>query len=354
MPSQPRFQVAIFKRLFSALLDYFILAPIMFFISMTILKNGVSLFKQFPQSVEGREIIFHVCVLSMLLFALIQSVFIYFFKGTPGQNILKIQVEFEDVNYSRFLQIMIRQVGFVISPVLLGIPWLAVVYHPNGKTFYERLSESTLFGFVPNDFEIIKPSERRYIGMSLSTAAFFMIFLFTVQWWTDYQSLLNVPIRGHVADLMNQNQCEQIEDSNPVSKLQILIAMNLVNMVSDECLNYQLDHNLWKNFSAEAAQLHSLSYFGKFVTAQSKEKEDEYLKLACDNDKDDEGCYLAKNIETVDKLKNPYNSPLIAVIKYEKTKKELDIDDEKMQALQIFIGIAQISLAAIVDSHLRN
>ena len=38
----------------------------------------------------------------------------------------------------------------------------------------------------------------------------------------------------------------------------------------------------------------------------------------------------------------------------DKTKKELDIDDEKMQALQIFIGIAQISLAAIVDSHLRN
>lgn len=326
--TQPRFQVAIFKRLFSALLDYFILAPVVFFISMTVLKNGVSLFKQFPQSIEGREIIFHICLLSLLLFAFIQAIFISIFKGTPGQNILKIQVEFADVNYSRFLQIMIRQVGFVVSPIMLGIPWLAVIYHPQGKTFYERLSESTLFGLVPNDFEIIKPIDRRYIGMSLSTAAFFMIFLFTIQWWNDYQLLLNIPIRGHVAELMKQNQCEPIEnveDSNPISELQILIAMNLVNMVSDDCLNYQLDHSLWKSFSSEAPQLHSLAYFGKFVTARSKETEDEYLSLACKQDKDHEGCYLAKNIEAVDKLKNPYNSPLIAIIKYEKNKKELEL-----------------------------
>lgn len=322
---QPKYQVAIFKRLFSALLDYFILAPVVFFISMSLLKNGVSLFKQFPSSNEGREVIFHVCLLSMVLFALTQSLFIYFFKGTPGQNILKIQVEFADVNYSRFLQIMVRQVGFVISPVLLGIPWLAVIYHPNGTTFYERLSESHLFGFVPNDVEIIKPAERRYIGLSLSTAAFFMIFLFIMQWWNSYQSLLNVPVTRHEAEVLRQNGCEELEDSNPVSKLQIMIAMNLVNMVTDECLNYQLDHDLWKSFSSEAPQIHALAYFGKFVTAKTKEQEDEYLKLACEDASDFEGCYLAKNIESVESLKNPYNSPLIAVIKYEKNKTDLDV-----------------------------
>lgn len=321
--SQPKHPVALFKRLLSALLDYFILAPIVFFISMSLLKNGVSLFKQFPQSIEGKEVVFHVCLLSLVLFAVIQSVFIYIFKGTPGQNILKIRVEFTDVNYSRFLQILVRQMGFVLSPILLGIPWLAVIYHPQGKTFYERLSESQLFSTVPNDFEIIKPAEKRYIGMSLSTAAFFMIFLFLVQWWTNYESLLNVPVSGHVAELMKQNECEQIEDSNPVSKLQIMIAMNLVNMVSDECLNYQLDHDLWKNFSSEAPQIRALAYFGKFVTAKLKTQEDEYLKLACEDSIDFEGCYLAKNIESADQLKNSYNSPLIALIKYEKNKKDL-------------------------------
>lgn len=320
---QPKHSVAIFKRLLSALLDYFILAPIVFFISMTFLKNGVSLFKQFPQSAEAKEVVFHVCLLSLVLFALIQTIFIYFFKGTPGQTILKIQVEFSDVNYSRFLQILVRQLGFVISPVLLGLPWLAVIYHPQGKTFYERLSDSQLFSFVPNDFDVIKPAEKRYIGLTLSTAAFFMIFLFVVQWWANYESLLNIPISGHVADLMKQNECVEIEDSNPVSKLQIMIAMNLVNMVSDDCLNYQLDHNLWKNFSSEAPQIRALSYFGKFVTAKVKTEEEEYLKLACENSTEFEGCYLAKNIESVDSLKNPYNSPLIALIKYEKNKKDL-------------------------------
>lgn len=322
---QPKYQVAIFKRLFSALLDYFILAPIVFFISMSLLKNGVSLFKQFPSSVEGREVVVHICLLSLMLFAFIQSLFIYFFKGTPGQNILKIQIEFADVNYSSFLQIMVRQLGFVISPVLMGLPWLAVIYHPRGTTFYERLSESQLYSLIPNDFEIIKPSEKKYIGLSLSTAAFFMIFLFLVQWWSSYQSLLNVPVTGHVADLMKQNSCDQIEDSNPISKLQILIAMNLVNMVSDECLNYQLDHDLWKNFSSKASHIHALAYFGKYVTAKNKDQESEYLKLACQEPGDFEGCYLAKNIESADSMENSFNSPLIAVIKYEKNKKDLDV-----------------------------
>jgi DNA-binding transcriptional regulator GbsR (MarR family) len=39
---------------------------------------------------------------------------------------------------------------------------------------------------------------------------------------------------------------------------------------------------------------------------------------------------------------------------HENTKKELDIDDEKLNSLQLMISIAQISLAAIVDSHLRT
>ncbi len=38
---------------------------------------------------------------------------------------------------------------------------------------------------------------------------------------------------------------------------------------------------------------------------------------------------------------------------HEKTKKEFDLDDEKMNSLQMMISLAQISLAAIVDTHLR-
>ena len=71
--SQPKYQVTIFKRLFSALLDYFILAPIVFFISMSMMKNGLSLFKQFPSSAEGREVVFHMCLLSLVLFTFIRN-----------------------------------------------------------------------------------------------------------------------------------------------------------------------------------------------------------------------------------------------------------------------------------------
>lgn len=37
----------------------------------------------------------------------------------------------------------------------------------------------------------------------------------------------------------------------------------------------------------------------------------------------------------------------------EKAKKELGLDDEKMNSLQMMISVAQLSLAAIVDTHLR-
>ena len=144
-----KYRPAIMKRIFSALLDYFILSPIVFFISMTVLRSGLDLFRQFPESNEAKEIILHICILAMTLFAFLQAVFIYVFDGTPGQIILKIRVEFKSTNYSLFLQIFMRQIGFVISPVFLGIPWLAVIYHPEGKAFYEKTSDSQLFSSVP-------------------------------------------------------------------------------------------------------------------------------------------------------------------------------------------------------------
>ena len=318
-----KFRPSIMKRVFSALLDYFILSPIVFFISMTLLRSGLEMFRQYPESAEAKEIIFHFCLLAMLLFALLQSVFIFAFYGTPGQIILKIRVEFSPTNYSRFLQILMRQIGFVISPLVLGIPWLAIIYHPEGKAYYEKISDSQLMSSVPNDNELIRDNDRKYIGVSLSTASFFVLFLFSAQWWMDYQSLLNLPMSKHVARLMDQNDCEAIPTKNSISKLQILIAMNLVDMVTDDCLDFQLDHDLWKNFSSKATEVQSLAYFGKFVTADNKDQEDSYLKLACSMDKNSEGCYLAQNIDQAENLKNDKKSALIAVIQYEMNKSEL-------------------------------
>jgi uncharacterized RDD family membrane protein YckC len=318
-----RFRPTVIKRILSALLDYFILAPIVFFVAMTILRSGLDLFRQYPNSGEAKEIVFHVCLLALILFALLQTVFIFVFYGTPGQIILKIRIEFAVTNYSRFLQIFIRQLGFVFSPILLGIPWLAVIYHPEGKTFYEKISDSSLLSSVSNENELIKENDKKYIGISLSTASFFVLFLFFAQWWLDYQSMLDMPVSKHVAALMQQNECEVIPTNNPISKLQILIAMNLVNMVSDECLDFQLDHDLWKNFSFQADQVQSLAYFGKFVTARNKDQEDNYLKLACSVSADGEGCYLAQNIDQPENLKDSKKSALIAVIKYEMNNADL-------------------------------
>ena len=38
----------------------------------------------------------------------------------------------------------------------------------------------------------------------------------------------------------------------------------------------------------------------------------------------------------------------------DKIKRDLDLDEEKLQSLQMFIGIAQIALAAMIDTHLRD
>lgn len=38
----------------------------------------------------------------------------------------------------------------------------------------------------------------------------------------------------------------------------------------------------------------------------------------------------------------------------DKAKKDLDLDDEKLNSLQMMISLAQLSLNAIVDTHLKN
>lgn len=39
---------------------------------------------------------------------------------------------------------------------------------------------------------------------------------------------------------------------------------------------------------------------------------------------------------------------------HEKMKRDLDLDDEKLNSLQMMISLAQISLATLVDTHLRD
>jgi RDD family len=288
-----------FSRFFSAMLDYFIFAPVVSFFMVMFFRESVQVMSRTSGS-QSNLIIVQLAIFAILLFTGLQTVFIYFHRATPGQSFLKLYTAFEQKPSNLFFQIWFRQIGFVLSLALLGLPFLAIIYHHKHRAFYDRFSECDVLSSVPMEPHLsldearpvsafrVYETDKKYLSASVSAVMCFAAFIFVFSILQAHGVLLN-KIQVATLNKPEVKKCFVIENQNQAERLKTALALNILNLTSDDCALSEADSvfNQMKIGQADKQdpQDVSLAYFVKYYigqkTAESQINKEEYFKYAC-------------------------------------------------------------------------
>lgn len=319
----------IIDRVFSFVIDYLVISPFVMFALYLVFNNGFVFAKNNPLAPEN-DLFYILMVVSFLfLFSLVQLLFVEIWKATPGQYFLKIRFEFDEVNSLSMLRLFFRQILFWFSFGLLGIPFLSVLTNKRRRTFYDQVADVSVVTAKAEAFSFSFEHEFKYWRALVATLTVFFIFIFSTFVWTNYKHIVGRSVS--FAQLQEKNFfCDGLESFEYGKRLEAAVALNLVNQLSDECLNREADFVLWK----QKYDSYSMAYYAKSLTTDDSEKEAKYLSQACegqdsiaqnseshDGEARSLGCRIAKAFETqqFEELYDSLNEEglLTDVLKYE-------------------------------------
>lgn len=309
-------------RFFSFVLDYLIISPFVMFTLYSVFNNGFRFWKTNPLAAENELFIVIVAICFVVLFALVQTFFVSIWNATPGQYFLKIRFEYEDEGAMKLLKVFIRQILFWVTFLLLGIPFISVMTNSKRKTFYDQVANVTVVSKKLDNFVLGFESEFKYWRALMATMTLFVGFLATAFIMQNYNKIKNRVISFN--EFKEKNFfCEELKTVEQKERLPVAIGLNLVNQLSDACLDREADFVFWRLKETDL----SLAYFAKSLTVNNAEKEKIYLAQACEgqtpgeNTQVDFGCKVAWHFKEV-KFEELYSQLesgnfLADVLKYE-------------------------------------
>lgn len=284
-----KYKVSLLDRFFSFLIDYLLLSPFVSFFLFLFFKDALRYWKQNPTAPEQAALTLLLGICYVIFFSLIQALFICIWRATPGQYFLKIKIVFENGEGLIFWRAFCRQIGFWASILFLGIPWMALMAHPQQKTFYDRIADCRVFSrkriadFI--GFEV----EHRYWQSFMATLILFVGFILVAFLMGQFREIEN-RTESFKQQEKKELFCAELKGVNPSSRLELAIAMNLVGQLSDDCLDRESDFVLWTNKKKDL----SLAYYAKSLTEEDRDTEKKYLAQACNEDSQALGCKISQ------------------------------------------------------------
>lgn len=274
--NQKKSAAHLMDRFFSFLIDYLVISPFVLFLLYLTFSNGFIFWKSNPMAPEN-ELFFVILSFGYILyFCLIQGFFITLWKATPGQYFLKIKIEFNESDDLIFIRAFFRQMAFWVSFLFLGIPFLSMLTNKKRRTFYDRIGDVSVVS-TKNEVDFFTfEKEYKYWQSFMATLVLFVGFLASAFIWKTYSKVVqrNLSFSALQEKLFF---CEELENVNSNERLQMAIALNLTNQLTDICLDREADFVLWKQKKSD----YSLAYYAKSLTTNDNEKEISYLKQAC-------------------------------------------------------------------------
>lgn len=327
LKKQEFYSASAIDRFFSFVIDYLIFSPVVCFFLIALMKDSVQIFRTEPLGEEAAIITFILVFSYVFLFSALQSLFIIYWKGTPGQVFLKLQVHFENDRHFILLRAFERQVGFWFTFLFLGLPWVKVILHKRHQTFYDRIADVSIVTTKTGGNRLLKfENEINYWRSLYATVVIFVVGLSIGFIWNQNKKIVS----GYYAfkHLEKKNYvCSDLQSVKYAERLPTAIALNLVNKLSDQCLDLEADFILWHGFNAgtyssNGLNLMDMAYLAKSLTANDKSTETEYLKLACDHSEKDMACQISlafrdANFEKLLTYLQKEDGFLATVLKYE-------------------------------------
>ncbi len=284
------FRACLTDRLFSFLLDYLILTPVVSFFLLLGFKKEFAVWNENSLTAESQPLFLLLALAFLLSFSLLQSFFIYFWEATPGQYFLKLKTEHLQNSGFKLFNLMVRQLGFWFSIFVLGLPWISVLTDSAQRTFYDKLADTRVISLKSDQFYFNFEFETKFWRAFASTVTVFLSFLLVAAGWQQHQRIKNAVYSFQ--QLKNEQFfCEELKSVQLLQRLQTAIALNLVGQISNRCVDKEADFVLWK---MENPELKSLAYYAKSITETDADREQSYLHQACaEKENSYFGCELA-------------------------------------------------------------
>lgn len=284
------FRASLADRIFSFLLDYLILTPVVSFLLLLGFKKEFAVWNENSFTAESQPLFLLLAFAFVISFSLLQSFFIYYWGATPGQYFLKLKTQSLQPSGLFFFKFTVRQIGFWVSVFFLGLPWLAVLADSEQRTFYDKLAETRVVSLKSDQFYFSFEFETKYWRAFMATVILFFSFILAAVAWQQHKKIKNA-VYSFQRLKKEQFFCEDLKSIQLLQRLQTAIALNLVGQISDRCVDKEADFVLWK---MENPELKSLAYYAKSITEKDTDHENVYLKQACfEKDKQFLGCELA-------------------------------------------------------------
>ncbi len=290
-----KYKASLMDRFFSFVIDYLIFSPFISFTLFILFHDAIRYWRINPDAAEQIPITILLGLSYILIFSLYQALFICFWRATPGQYFLKIQIVFDAPQDFIFWRAFCRQCGFWTSILLLGAPWLALLSHPLQKTFYDRMTECRVLSKKNNSIYFTFEAEARFWQSFTATMMIFVGLIFFSLMLIKYNDITQRTESFKIYEKKNFF-CSELKGVNQSSRLQLAIAMNLVGQLSDDCLDHEADFVLWKSKTEDL----ELAYYAKSLTEENSEAETKYLKKACAQPNDNLGCHISKAFQSAD------------------------------------------------------
>lgn len=285
----------IIDRIFSFVIDYLVISPFVMFALYLVFNNGFVFAKNNPLAPENDLFYILMAASFLFLFSLVQLLFVEIWKATPGQYFLKIRFEFDEVNSLSMVRLFFRQILFWFSFGLLGMPFLSVLTNKRRRTFYDQVADVSVVTTKEEAFSFTFEHEFKYWRALVATLTVFFVFIFSTFVWSNYKHIVGRAVS--FAQLQDKKFfCDGLESFEYDKRLEAAVALNLVNQLSDECLDREADFVLWK----QKYDSYSMAYYAKSLTTDDSEKESKYLSQACDGEAAEArtlGCRVASAFE---------------------------------------------------------
>jgi uncharacterized RDD family membrane protein YckC len=281
-------------RMVAFAIDLFIFIPFIHLALSSLVKKIQLLLFTSSGSSELMMLIFVFLFLSSAIVVFIQSLFVYYWGGTPGKLFLKLKVISTQGPHARitFSQSLLRSFIWALQVFLFFIPFLETLSHRHRRALHDRAAETAVTTLKSDSDSGPHPFESHFIRQIL-----FICFAFFVSWTFFSVSkiyLLAETGSSEKSELIENNElCDAVAESSQ-NRVDESLALFLAQQVDASCVLTEADFSLWTLSSKNQ----SWAYLAKsFVNKQDAKLSNLYLEKVCEIENEGEACEIANSIK---------------------------------------------------------
>lgn len=274
-------------RLLASFLDFLFHIPFFSFASFIILYRLNLLKLTIATSTELMAVMAQLAWIFILGSIILNSIYIKFWKKTPGMRIMKLELRALNQQALSWEQCLIRSTIWAAEILMLGIPLLAILSHPKRHAFHDRISETEMVSLKAVGSLSPLPMEKALVSVVVLS-----IIMLGLGWMTAFFSITQKGIQNGtfaLSEWREQGQlCSQVDEISTYSnvnlnpflvRLDFGIALFFLEQIDHRCLDKELEFAFFKKMESP------LVWVGRaLLSSPHTEERNAYVKKACELD----------------------------------------------------------------------